>query len=549
MNNTMATAASCPRFDSAVIAVAILAAGVPTLALAQPDLSIIAEQLVTVRAFDRANRAHGDISGIAVGGGLVVTNAHVLRGAETVVVVDRGENEYAATVRRQDARAGVAILEAEGLEFAGARLALDNPDAAPREQALIYVPRIAPDGALEAAPARGLIAEARRLDPTRPGERPLLIYRHNARVSVREYGMPMLNACGEVIGLIRPDPGLSPRALNDRVGPGESTFGIAGTEVRRALADVGAEMQAATEACPDPGDTLAGLEAEAQAAREAAETARTEAEAATAAAGAAGAEADGARRRADAAEARAAELEADAAATQAERDAARAAAAQAREEAEQARGDAEQARARAEEREAELDDLEQRAQATSDAANEFQARVENLEREQLLLYSALAGAVATLIAIGAMAVSLLRRRRRELEEADAERRRSDEALKRAIKPAPFSCLLEGADDAGSSVVIKVGPDQLGAPKGVVVGRNPAQAGVLLDHPEASREHFRLSVPDGYLLIEDLNSTNGTFVNGTRLRPGAGVKLSDGAEIAVGVAIRARVTITPHSGGE
>ena len=34
--------------------------------------------------------------------------------------------------------------------------------------------------------------------------------------------------------------------------------------------------------------------------------------------------------------------------------------------------------------------------------------------------------------------------------------------------------------------------QLGPRDGIVVGRNPAQAGVVLDHPEASREHFRLA---------------------------------------------------------
>ena len=92
-------------------------------------------------------------------------------------------------------------------------------------------------------------------------------------------------------------------------------------------------------------------------------------------------------------------------------------------------------------------------------------------------------------------------------------------------------------------MVKIDAAQLGAPDGVVVGRNPVQAGVLLDHPEASREHFRLTVRDGDLFIRDLNSTNGTLVNGTNLQPGHDAKLSDGDQIGVGAAIQVRVTLT------
>ena len=56
---------------------------------------------------------------------------------------------------------------------------------------------------------------------------------------------------------------------------------------------------------------------------------------------------------------------------------------------------------------------------------------------------------------------------------------------------------------GRVVVVKIEAAQLGSPDGIVVGRNPAQAGVVLDHPEASREHFRVTASHGTLSIEDL----------------------------------------------
>lgn len=75
-----------------------------------------------------------------------------------------------------------------------------------------------------------------------------------------------------------------------------------------------------------------------------------------------------------------------------------------------------------------------------------------------------------------------------------------------------------------------------------IGRWDADGGVFpdvdldTDDPEAkvSRRHARISVRDGNYLIEDLGSTNGTFVNrGRRLAPGDRYPLKDGDEIIVG----------------
>jgi pSer/pThr/pTyr-binding forkhead associated (FHA) protein len=75
-----------------------------------------------------------------------------------------------------------------------------------------------------------------------------------------------------------------------------------------------------------------------------------------------------------------------------------------------------------------------------------------------------------------------------------------------------------------------------------IGRWDADGGVFpdvdldTDDPEAkvSRRHARISCENGQYVIEDLGSTNGTFVNrGRRLKPGERQPVNDGDEIIVG----------------
>jgi hypothetical protein len=75
-----------------------------------------------------------------------------------------------------------------------------------------------------------------------------------------------------------------------------------------------------------------------------------------------------------------------------------------------------------------------------------------------------------------------------------------------------------------------------------IGRWDADGGIFpdvdldADDPEAkvSRKHAQITRRNGEYLIEDLGSTNGTFVNrGRRLLPGDRQPLRDGDEIIVG----------------
>jgi serine phosphatase RsbU (regulator of sigma subunit) len=64
----------------------------------------------------------------------------------------------------------------------------------------------------------------------------------------------------------------------------------------------------------------------------------------------------------------------------------------------------------------------------------------------------------------------------------------------------------------------------------VIGRTPP-ADLVLEGTTVSRRHCRLELHDGQLRLNDLGSTNGTFVNGARLEEAA--VLEDGANIGVG----------------
>lgn len=75
-----------------------------------------------------------------------------------------------------------------------------------------------------------------------------------------------------------------------------------------------------------------------------------------------------------------------------------------------------------------------------------------------------------------------------------------------------------------------------------IGRWDADGGIFpdvdldTDDPEAkvSRRHARITLRNGQYFLEDLGSTNGTFINrGKRLPPGQRQALCDGDEIIVG----------------
>lgn len=62
-----------------------------------------------------------------------------------------------------------------------------------------------------------------------------------------------------------------------------------------------------------------------------------------------------------------------------------------------------------------------------------------------------------------------------------------------------------------------------------IGRS-RQAGVPLRDSEVSRRHARLAAHDGALFLEDLDSKNGTFLNGRRVTESIEVREGDAIDV-------------------
>jgi ABC-type multidrug transport system ATPase subunit len=76
------------------------------------------------------------------------------------------------------------------------------------------------------------------------------------------------------------------------------------------------------------------------------------------------------------------------------------------------------------------------------------------------------------------------------------------------------------------------PSQTG-PRQAIVGRLPTNE-IVLPYPQVSARHASIArAPDGSILVTDLGSTNGTYVNGARIPPHQPVAVRPGERIFVG----------------
>jgi FHA domain-containing protein len=120
------------------------------------------------------------------------------------------------------------------------------------------------------------------------------------------------------------------------------------------------------------------------------------------------------------------------------------------------------------------------------------------------------------------------------------------AAGKAAASLSVSSSLGSSDKAHAKLVIERGKSSgkqfLLSAAEAQIGRWDADGGIFpdvdldSDDPEAkvSRRHARITFKDGKYSLEDLGSTNGTFINrGKRLAAGARQPLNDGDEIIVG----------------
>jgi Protein of unknown function (DUF3662)/FHA domain len=136
---------------------------------------------------------------------------------------------------------------------------------------------------------------------------------------------------------------------------------------------------------------------------------------------------------------------------------------------------------------------------------------------------------------------------RELEEAAREHARTENYVfvgpvtvsavedprQRRGRFSIMSEVLEGPSGLpAASIVLADGERIVIGPEPITIGRLP-ESTVVVSDPNASRRHAEIRRSGGGIVVVDLNSTNGTRVNGAGIRERS---LVDGDEIAVGTTL-------------
>lgn len=467
---------------------------------------------------------------VVSGDGHVLTHARGLRDVPSYVVTPSGGQFFQAAKVAQDEPTGLLLLKIGGsahgltpLPFA--RTALHPADP-------LHAVRFTPSGAAPFTTAPGTVTRLFAADEGWPA------IAHNALFGPASAGTPLLNRCFQAVGVnVLERQGFFGR----EVDPTEqgSARSVAASHVGDFLQSAGLTLPVVAEECPS-------LEEETRQRLERAQQEKTAVEQEKAAAEArAAAQAEEAQRQAE-------EASRKEAALQAEKDAAEQRAA--REEAEtaaQRQRAEEEARRAAEAAERLREEAQRKQEAETEARlaeerarlREEEARRAEERKRQTLQYAAVGGGA---LALAVLALLLaVRAKRKRL--AAAEREKADMAgdLDRAqselsaaseqdrLRTSAPDVFLDGADARGRPIALKIPGASLVEPAGAVVGRSPADATFVINHEQVSRRHFRLALVSQRVTVEDLGSTNGTSVDGTRLAPGAAVPLADGSRLALG----------------
>jgi predicted component of type VI protein secretion system len=106
--------------------------------------------------------------------------------------------------------------------------------------------------------------------------------------------------------------------------------------------------------------------------------------------------------------------------------------------------------------------------------------------------------------------------------------------RRAGAPLEAGWVLSGRDGAGRPVRLVFGDTELSQVYlGVVIGRHPALCDRVIEDPSVSRRHMRIGMAEGKPYVEDLNSLNGTLLDGTEVPQFEPVPFAAGQELMLG----------------
>lgn len=153
----------------------------------------------------------------------------------------------------------------------------------------------------------------------------------------------------------------------------------------------------------------------------------------------------------------------------------------------------------------------------------------------------------------ARSVSMMRRKGKAMAgSAQRSRRRAVESqAKRFVLKMTGSGSrehLDGVDGGDEYVELNMFEIRESGPEAFqTVGRE--STGIIINSPAVSREHARLSVLDSTLYCEDLGSTNGTRINGKKMRVGTSYKCRAGTVLVFGDESLAKYTVYQEADDE
>ncbi|WP_051654762.1 FHA domain-containing protein [Persephonella sp. IF05-L8] len=91
-----------------------------------------------------------------------------------------------------------------------------------------------------------------------------------------------------------------------------------------------------------------------------------------------------------------------------------------------------------------------------------------------------------------------------------------------------------------SIKLVINGKEIAAKNGDILGRQAIGSEIFKDFPTVSRKHAKISFENEEWFIEDLNSTNGTYVNGEKIKPYIKRKIHERDEISLSLSLKLKV---------
>ena len=459
------------------------------------DLSQVERSVVRIINESEGSTGSGTIISAS---GHVLTNQHVTDSSRSLYVISEfsGGRKVARIVWESSAK-DLAVIHAPSLGLPPAKLFSGEPKKGSPVFSLGY-PGVADLAslALDATVTSGVIG---RIFSDRRSGWDVTILQHDAEINPGNSGGPLFDDCGRVIGV-------------NTAGPRQTAPGINwGSHIDESIRLLRAKR---TDFSSDASPCVPAAGAPDPATAEAAEEARERAAAAEG-------QAEAAQEDAQQAQEKAEKAEQDAVAAK-ER------AAVAEGQAETAKQDAQQAREKAEKAEQDVVEANQQVQEVRKHVG-----IQNTFVALLALLTLLALGLALkkprqeiIRVVGKMIEPLSR-----LSSRSAHARASvgDRARTGTARLA-----LTGFDQQGSPIKILLYDKELSREQGgITVGRHHLLVDQVINEAQASKRHARFSRIKRDIFIEDLNSSNGTSINGASCAPFKPARISPGDMVNIG----------------